>query len=198
MPLSPLKFTEQGCFSGKLEFLYFGRAQVRARVLFDVKNEFFNRCRVGFHFESLWLNKNWRKYPCPYPPWKSQKRVFFWEAWIYFIFSARRCARVLFDVKNEFVNRCRVGFHFKSLSLHENWRKYRYPYPPRKTPFFGGGVTILKDVIFGFVSRWTIFHFFIFRHRLLTFENNVQLYVFRSKIPILQYFSTFSSQIVRY
>ena len=93
MQLSPLKITEKGVFLGKLNLLYFWRAQVRARVLFDVKNEFVNGCRVVFHFESLYYH--WTK-------------------------------------------------------IEENIHTLT---PPPEKRLFSGGLTILKDVIFGFVSR---------------------------------------------
>eukprot|EP00493_Phyllostaurus_siculus_P022278 UN22610 len=47
----------------------------------------------------------------------------------------------------------------------------------------------------GFHLIIRIFHFLISRYQFLTFEKNVQLLAFRSKILSLQYFSTFSSQI---
>ena len=40
-------------FLGISDLLYFRRARVRARVRLNVKNTFFNRCKEGFHFESL-------------------------------------------------------------------------------------------------------------------------------------------------
>jgi len=52
-----LKITEKWCFGGKFEFYSF-LARADARVRFDVKNEFDDCCRVGFHFESLSLDEN--------------------------------------------------------------------------------------------------------------------------------------------
>ena len=48
-----------------------------------------------------------------------REMIFFCETQFLFIFGARECAHVRFDVKSEFVNRSGVGFHFKSLSLDE-------------------------------------------------------------------------------
>ena len=58
MSLSPMEIPEKGVFLGDLNLLYSWSAQVRARILFDVENEFLNRCRVGFYFESLSLDEN--------------------------------------------------------------------------------------------------------------------------------------------
>ena len=53
------------------KMLFFG-ARRCAHVNFDVKkNELFDSSGVGFHFESLWMDKNSRIHPYPYPPWKS-------------------------------------------------------------------------------------------------------------------------------
>ena len=137
---SPCKSQKNRVFLGNPNSPYFWRARVSARIRFNVKNEFFNYCRVGFHFESLRLDTHGRKYPYPYPPWKSHKNgVFLGNSNFLYFWRAQVRARVNFDVRNELVNHCRVCFHVESLSLDENWRKYPYPFnPPPKPPFWRG------------------------------------------------------------
>ena len=52
-----------------------------------------------------------------------EKKMLFWETQNFIYFCVR------FDVKNEFGNNCRVGFHFKPLSLDKNARKYPWTFP---------------------------------------------------------------------